>query len=228
MHENDDDVDMLVMACHTLHNLTEDNAITLTELVRRGVLERVIHTARMLGHEGHIDRTIAEWVSKLGEQAESSDPRAAAAIAATAAADLAENSPAAAAAAIAEFEALSLAADGVSKSAEAAKALYENINVSSQAKKGVHARDREHACTTAAASGVVAVSEGDGTVNGTRKGKAGRQCVACGSTAADAGLAKLLKCSVCTMALAYCSAACQLACWPAHKAECKANRKASI
>jgi hypothetical protein len=54
-------------------------------------------------------------------------------------------------------------------------------------------------------------------------------CVACGKTAADVecGAGKLLRCSACTIAPKYCSVACQRACWKAHKAECKANRKAS-
>jgi hypothetical protein len=55
--------------------------------------------------------------------------------------------------------------------------------------------------------------------------KAMEVCVACGKTAADARVKKLLKCSACTMAPKYCSAGCQHACWAAHKAECKANRK---
>jgi hypothetical protein len=50
-------------------------------------------------------------------------------------------------------------------------------------------------------------------------------CVACGKTAQDSGMAKLLKCSACTIAPMYCSAACQRACWPQHKAQCKANKR---
>ncbi len=50
-------------------------------------------------------------------------------------------------------------------------------------------------------------------------------CMACGRTAADAMMKKLLKCSACTVAPKYCSAECQHACWAAHKAECKANKK---
>ena len=52
-------------------------------------------------------------------------------------------------------------------------------------------------------------------------------CVACGKSAVDVGKSRLMKCSACTIAPMYCSSACQQACWPAHKAECKANRKAS-
>ncbi len=55
--------------------------------------------------------------------------------------------------------------------------------------------------------------------------KAGDVCVACGKCAADVGATRLLKCSACTIAPMYCSAKCQHACWVAHKAECKANRK---
>jgi hypothetical protein len=51
-------------------------------------------------------------------------------------------------------------------------------------------------------------------------------CVSCGKTAADIGAKKLLKCSGCTIAPRYCSAACQKAGWKAHMAACKANRKA--
>jgi hypothetical protein len=51
-------------------------------------------------------------------------------------------------------------------------------------------------------------------------------CQACGKTSEDVGMKQLLKCSACTLATRYCSAACQKACWGAHKAECKANRKA--
>jgi hypothetical protein len=57
--------------------------------------------------------------------------------------------------------------------------------------------------------------------------KTGATCVACGKSAADVGPSRLLKCSACTIAPLYCSAECQQACWKAHKAECKANRKAS-
>jgi hypothetical protein len=49
-------------------------------------------------------------------------------------------------------------------------------------------------------------------------------CAGCGKTAAVCGLERLMQCSACTIAPKYCSAACQKACWPAHKAECKANR----
>ena len=50
------------------------------------------------------------------------------------------------------------------------------------------------------------------------------KCVACGKTALDVQRSRLFKCSVCTIAPKYCSAECQAACWPSHKAECKANR----
>jgi hypothetical protein len=43
--------------------------------------------------------------------------------------------------------------------------------------------------------------------------------------AGEAGLKRLSRCSACTVAPCYCSSECQRACWPAHKAECKANRK---
>jgi hypothetical protein len=49
-------------------------------------------------------------------------------------------------------------------------------------------------------------------------------CAGCGKTAAVCGLERLMQCSACTIAPKYCSAACQKACWPAHKAECTANR----
>jgi hypothetical protein len=48
-------------------------------------------------------------------------------------------------------------------------------------------------------------------------------CVACGKTSAEGGV-QLRKCSGCTLAPRYCSEQCQRASWPAHKAECKANR----
>jgi hypothetical protein len=51
------------------------------------------------------------------------------------------------------------------------------------------------------------------------------QCVACGKSAAELGVKKLMRCSACTIAPCYCSAVCQRECWSAHKAECKANRK---
>jgi hypothetical protein len=50
-------------------------------------------------------------------------------------------------------------------------------------------------------------------------------CVACGKTAAEARVKKLLRCSACTLAPRYCSVECNHACWAAHKAECKANKK---
>ncbi len=58
-----------------------------------------------------------------------------------------------------------------------------------------------------------------------RDGRVDEVCMACGKNAADVGVAKLLKCSGCTNAPRYCSAECQRACWGAHKAECKANKK---
>jgi hypothetical protein len=51
-------------------------------------------------------------------------------------------------------------------------------------------------------------------------------CQACGKTAAELGK-NMLKCSACTLAPFYCGSECQKAAWPAHKAECKANRKES-
>jgi hypothetical protein len=51
------------------------------------------------------------------------------------------------------------------------------------------------------------------------------ECAGCGKTSSDCGLKQLLKCSACTIAPCYCGHECQKACWPAHKAECKANRK---
>jgi hypothetical protein len=50
-------------------------------------------------------------------------------------------------------------------------------------------------------------------------------CDACGKTPSDMDGKPLLRCSACTVAPRYCSAACQQARWGAHKAECKANRK---
>jgi hypothetical protein len=55
----------------------------------------------------------------------------------------------------------------------------------------------------------------------------GDVCSACGKSAADVGAVVLLRCSACVIAPLYCSVACQQASWPQHKAECKANRKAS-
>ncbi len=51
------------------------------------------------------------------------------------------------------------------------------------------------------------------------------KCVVCGKSAGELGT-RLLKCSACTVAPMYCSAECQKAGWPGHKAECKVNRKA--
>jgi hypothetical protein len=50
-------------------------------------------------------------------------------------------------------------------------------------------------------------------------------CANCGKNAALAGLERLLQCNACTIAPFYCGIECQKACWGAHKAECKANRK---
>ncbi len=52
-------------------------------------------------------------------------------------------------------------------------------------------------------------------------------CMACGKTRAQQGMKPLLMCSACTIQPKYCSMECQKACWHAHKAGCKANRKAS-
>jgi hypothetical protein len=52
-------------------------------------------------------------------------------------------------------------------------------------------------------------------------------CVACGKTSADVGVKALLRCSACSIAPLYCSVECQRACRKAHKAECKANKKAN-
>jgi hypothetical protein len=51
-------------------------------------------------------------------------------------------------------------------------------------------------------------------------------CVACSKTPAELGMARLLKCSACTLAPAYCSGECQRVHWRAHKSDCKAHRKA--
>jgi hypothetical protein len=53
-------------------------------------------------------------------------------------------------------------------------------------------------------------------------------CSKCGTTPADLGVEKLLKCSGCTIAPLYCSVVCQQACWKAHKADCKANKKKNV
>jgi hypothetical protein len=50
-------------------------------------------------------------------------------------------------------------------------------------------------------------------------------CVGCGKTREQLDMRPLLRCSACTVAPGYCGAACQKAHWPAHKVECKANRK---
>ena len=57
--------------------------------------------------------------------------------------------------------------------------------------------------------------------------KLGETCEACGKSARDLGKKVMLKCSACTLAPLYCGSECQKAAWPAHKAACKANRKAS-
>ncbi len=54
--------------------------------------------------------------------------------------------------------------------------------------------------------------------------KQAEACTACGKTAGELGLERLLRCGACTLRPWYCSAECQRACWGAHKAECKANR----
>jgi hypothetical protein len=50
-------------------------------------------------------------------------------------------------------------------------------------------------------------------------------CESCGRTAGELKVAALLRCSACTIAPRYCSAACQRAGWPAHKPLCKLNSK---
>ncbi len=57
--------------------------------------------------------------------------------------------------------------------------------------------------------------------------RARKTCAVCGKTAAEAGIPKLLHCSVCTIKPRYCSEACQLHAWNhgGHKAECRANRR---
>ena len=67
------------------------------------------------------------------------------------------------------------------------------------------------------------IADGAGATRPVQGGE--KVCSGCGKSAVDAGVEKLLKCSVCTIAPSYCSAACQKACWKAHKTECKANRK---
>ncbi len=64
----------------------------------------------------------------------------------------------------------------------------------------------------------------DKNVKGDGSSSAQEACVKCGKTAADMGLKRLLRCSACALSPRYCSAKCQRASWPAHKAECKANR----
>ncbi len=56
--------------------------------------------------------------------------------------------------------------------------------------------------------------------------KESRACTACGKSQEELGGIRLLKCSACTLAPRYCSAACQKISWSTHKAECKTNKKA--
>ncbi len=49
-------------------------------------------------------------------------------------------------------------------------------------------------------------------------------CAACGKNTCELGT-QMMKCSACIIAPVYCGVACQKAAWPAHRAECKANRK---
>jgi hypothetical protein len=58
-----------------------------------------------------------------------------------------------------------------------------------------------------------------------QKQKECQACVVCGKTAGELGVERLSKCSACTIAPRYCSAACQKSGWKSHKAECKANKK---
>ncbi len=55
--------------------------------------------------------------------------------------------------------------------------------------------------------------------------KKAEACTACGQTAEELGLSRMLRCSACTVSPLYCSAACQKASWSAHKAECKVNKR---
>ena len=84
--------------------------------------------------------------------------------------------------------------------------------------------------SSSAAAATAAGQASHGAANSSQALKVGAKaldvCMACGKTAADVGAVKLLKCSACTIAPVYCSAACQSACWKEHKVECKANRKA--
>ncbi len=59
------------------------------------------------------------------------------------------------------------------------------------------------------------------------RAKGAEACAGCGKTRAELGMMQLLKCAACCIEPKYCSVKCQKACWPVHKAECKANRKAS-
>ena len=56
------------------------------------------------------------------------------------------------------------------------------------------------------------------------KAKLAEACSACGKTAQQAGLSRLLRCSGCTVAPLYCCGECQKGAWGKHKVECKANR----
>jgi hypothetical protein len=100
-----------------------------------------------------------------------------------------------------------------------------------------HGEDADHHADTHAQKGTrgdstqssaqSGVASGHRDKKSSRKTKTSEPCVVCGKTAEDVGASKLPRCSVCTLAPVYCSAACQHAAWPAHKTECKAHRKTS-
>jgi hypothetical protein len=71
------------------------------------------------------------------------------------------------------------------------------------------------------------ISSGGSISSGGKKDRVNEACSNCGKTCVDLGIERLLKCSGCTIAPVYCSVVCQQACWKAHKADCKANKKKS-